>query len=284
MLMCGVTKKAVIAFVVLCAIGCGKDSEGAKKADNGKSRPVVKIETSEGAIVVELFSDLAPVTVENFIGLAKGDKEFSDPRSGSKVKRPFYDGLIFHRVIPDFMIQGGCPKGDGTGGPGYQFADECYDASGAEKITGKIATEEDALMVFQNIIVPYFRSTKTPDPELVAIVNECQAQQTGNPIMKHDVEYYQKKTGQSKPLFRQGKLKAAIEYGTICMANSGPDTNGSQFFIVTKKEGCSWLNGKHTVFGKVISGMDVAEKIQNVARGPNDRPKKDVVIKQISVE
>lgn len=283
MLMCGMTRKTIAVFVVLCAMGCGKNSEGAKKMENGKN-PVAKIETSMGTITVELFSDIAPLTVENFTGLAKGEKEFTDPRSGAKVKRPFYDGLIFHRVIPDFMIQGGCPCGDGTGGPGYQFEDECFDTKDAPRITGKITSEEDALTVFQNILVPYFRSTQTPDAELVKIVNECQAAQSGKPIMKHDVEFYQKKTGNDKPLVGKGKLKAPVAYGTICMANSGPNTNGSQFFIVTKKGGCEWLNGKHTVFGKVISGMDVAEKIQNVERGSNDRPVKDVVINKISIE
>ncbi|HEY1407058.1 MAG TPA: peptidylprolyl isomerase, partial [Spirochaetota bacterium] len=112
---------------------------------------------------------------------------------------------------------------------------------------------------------------------------ECQKLQSGRPLMKETVEFYQQKTGINTPLFAKGKLKAGVDYGTICMANSGPNTNGSQFFIVTKKEGCAWLNGKHTVFGKVIEGMDVAEKIQNVSRGANDRPVKDVIIKKISI-
>jgi cyclophilin family peptidyl-prolyl cis-trans isomerase len=272
------------AILMLVALGCGKKNEGAAQMGEGKSRPIVTIETSMGIIRVELWNDIAPKTVENFIGLATGDKEWKDPRTGAEVSRPFYNGLIFHRVIPDFMIQGGCPKGDGSGGPGYSFADECYDTAHARTIEGTITSEEDALAVYNNIIVPYFQSTPKPDADLIAIINECNAKKNGKPIMKHPVEYYQMKTGNKKPLKGQGTLKAEVGYGTICMANSGPNTNGSQFFIVTKKEGCSWLNGKHTVFGKVIEGMDIADKIQNVERGPQDRPVKDVIIQKVFVE
>jgi cyclophilin family peptidyl-prolyl cis-trans isomerase len=272
------------AIMMLVALGCGKKNEGVTQMREGKSRPIVAIETSMGTIRVELWNDITPKTVENFIGLATGDKEWKDPRTGAGVSRPFYNGLIFHRVIPDFMIQGGCPKGDGTGGPGYTFADECYDTAHARTIEGKITSEDDALAVYNNILVPYFRSTPKPDADLIAIINECNKTKSGRPIMKNTVEYYQMKTGNKAPLKGQGKLKAEVGYGTICMANSGPDTNGSQFFIVTKKDGCPWLNGKHTVFGKVIEGMDVADRIQNVARGQQDRPVKDVVIQKVYVE
>ena len=247
------------------------------------NRPVIEMQTSMGTMKIELMNDLAPKTVENFLGLASGTKEWTDPKTNQKVKRPFFDGLIFHRVIADFMIQGGCPLGNGTGGPGYSFEDECYDTSNADKITGRIDSEELAGRVFQEMIVPYLRSTPNPDEELVSIVRECQMKQSGQPLMRNPVEFYMKKTGRTEPLYSQGKLKAAVEYGTLCMANSGPNTNGSQFFIVTKKDGCSWLNGKHTVFGKVTEGMDVAEKIQNAAKGPNDKPKTDIVIKSITI-
>jgi peptidyl-prolyl cis-trans isomerase A (cyclophilin A) len=145
--------------------------------------------TSLGDIVVRLMPDRAPKTVENFVALAEGTKEWSDPRSGQKVKRPLYDGTVFHRVIPDFMIQGGDPLGNGTGGPGYRFADEI------------------------------------------------------GPANRFD-----------RP-------------GLLAMANAGPNTNGSQFFIVTKKAGCDWLNGKHTVFGTVVKGMDVAHAIEKKGNG-----------------
>ena len=143
--------------------------------------------TSEGAIELELFDDDAPRTVQNFTKLASDG---------------YYDGGVFHRVIPDFMIQGGCPRGDGTGGPGYTFEDE-----------------------FNN-----------------------------HPVAR----------------------------GYLAMANSGPNTNGSQFFIVTAEE-CSWLDGKHTVFGRITSGQDVADRISLVERDMRDRPLEPVVIESVQL-
>ena len=145
------------------------------------------LHTSEGPVELELFSGEAPKTVDNFTRLAG---------------EGFYDGLIFHRVIPDFMIQAGCPRGDGTGGPGYQFEDEFNDHK--------------------------------------------------------------------------------VERGALAMANSGPNTNGSQFFIVTA-DACPWLDGKHTVFGKVTSGQDVAEKISLVDRDGRDAPVTPVTIDRVEL-
>jgi peptidyl-prolyl cis-trans isomerase B (cyclophilin B) len=145
------------------------------------------LHTNAGPITIELFDEDAPKTVENFRKLA-GDG--------------FYDGLVFHRVIKDFMIQGGCPEGTGTGGPGYEFEDE---------------------------------------------INEHK-----------------------------------IERGALAMANRGPDTNGSQFFIVTT-EAAPWLDGKHTVFGRVASGMDAVEAIEGVETGPGDRPVEDAKIERVEV-
>ena len=161
-------------------------------------------ETSQGNIVVRLLEKEAPQTVANFIGLAEGTKEFADPRSGQKTKRPFYDGLIFHRVIPDFMIQGGCPLGTGTGGPGYQFADE-FHAS-----------------------------------------------------LRH-----------STP-------------GKLSMANSGPNTNGSQFFITVAAT--PWLDKRHSIFGEVVEGQDVADKISKLPRDSSDRPRTPVTLQHVRVE
>ena len=161
--------------------------------------------TSEGTIVCKLFEKEAPKTVQNFIDLAEGKRDWSDRVSGKKGPGPLYSGTIFHRVIPDFMIQGGDPSGTGMGGPGYKFEDE----------------------------------TK------------------GSPY-KFD---------------KKGKL---------AMANAGPNTNGSQFFITVAAT--PWLTGNHTIFGEVIEGQDVADKISTVAKGAQDRPKKDVVLQSITIE
>ena len=161
-------------------------------------------ETSQGNIVIKLLDKEAPKTVENFVGLAEGTKEFTNEKTGKKEKRPFYDGLIFHRVIPDFMIQGGCPHGSGMGGPGYKFADEFH------------------------------------------------------PSLKH-----------GKP-------------GKLSMANSGPNTNGSQFFITVAPT--PWLDNKHTIFGEVVEGQDVANKISMMPRDRNDRTNTPVTINHVKIE
>jgi peptidyl-prolyl cis-trans isomerase A (cyclophilin A) len=161
-------------------------------------------ETSQGNITIRLFEKEAPKTVANFIGLAEGTKEFTDARTEQKAKRPFYDGLTFHRVIPKFMIQGGCPLGTGTGDPGYRFADEFH------------------------------------------------------PTLRHD-----------KP-------------GRLSMANAGPGTNGSQFFITVAAT--PWLDDKHTIFGEVVEGQDVATKISQVMRDRSDRPLEPVVLNKVRIE
>jgi cyclophilin family peptidyl-prolyl cis-trans isomerase len=148
---------------------------------------IATLHTNHGAVEVELFDEDAPKTVENFVSLAR---------------KGFYEGVIFHRVIPDFMVQGGDPTGTGSGGPGYQFEDE----------------------------------------------------------------------------FNRNK----VVRGALAMANSGPDTNGSQFFVVTA-EACPWLDGKHTVFGRVTSGMDVVDTISELPRDSNDRPREDARIERVEV-
>ena len=151
-------------------------------------------DTTEGAFKIKLFAEQVPKTVENFVSLA----------DGSKTGKPFYDGLIFHRVIPSFMIQGGCPEGSGRGGPGYKFADEFH------------------------------------------------------PSLRHSKK------------------------GILSMANSGPNTNGSQFFITVAET--SWLDNKHTVFGEVVEGYDVVEKISKVPKNSQDRPAKDVQLRSVKIE
>ena len=161
-------------------------------------------ETSQGTIVCRLFEKDAPVTVKNFIELAEGTRDWTHPRTRQKSNANLYDGTIFHRVIPDFMIQGGDPEGTGMGGPGYKFEDE----------------------------------TK------------------GSP---HKFD---------KP-------------GKLAMANAGPNTNGSQFFITVAPT--PWLTGNHTIFGEVVEGQDVADKITAVPRNKQDKPLQDVVLKSVKI-
>src|SRR6516162_4178902 len=161
--------------------------------------------TSEGNIIVRLYEKEAPITVKNFVELAEGTREWTDPRDRQKKKAPLFNGTIFHRVIPDFMIQGGDPTGTGMGGPGYKFEDE----------------------------------TK------------------GSP---HRFD---------KP-------------GKLAMANAGPGTNGSQFFITVAST--PWLTGNHTIFGEVVEGQDVANKITAARRSKQDRPLEDVVLKSVTIE
>lgn len=164
------------------------------------------IHTNHGDIVVDLFGNHAPVTVKNFIGLADGSQEWRHPRTGEVQEDPLYKDVVFHRIIRDFMIQGGDPLGQGIGGPGYQFKDEIH-------------------------------------PELSF----------------------------NKPYL-------------LAMANAGPGTNGSQFFITTVET--PWLNGRHTIFGEVVGedSKKVVDAIEGVATGAMDRPVEDVVISSIDIE
>jgi peptidyl-prolyl cis-trans isomerase A (cyclophilin A) len=172
---------------------------GTKKLDYKEDidRIYAKFTTNMGEFKVELYAKETPETVWNFVNLAEGRQE-------TKAKEgPYYDGLIFHRVIPGFVIQGGCPQGSGMGGPGYQFQDECL------------------------------------------------------PELKHDAA------------------------GILSMANAGPGTNGSQFFITLAPT--PHLDGRHTVFGKVIEGMDVINEIGMTRTGAQDRPMYDVVMEKVEI-
>jgi peptidyl-prolyl cis-trans isomerase A (cyclophilin A) len=164
----------------------------------------VVFETSEGNIVCRLFEKDAPKTVANFVDLAEGKREWKHPSTGKKSNDPLYHGTIFHRVIPGFMIQGGCPEGTGRGGPGYKFADEFH------------------------------------------------------PSLKH------------------------TKGGILSMANAGPNTNGSQFFITVGPT--PHLDNKHAVFGEVVEGYDVVEKISKAPRNSQDRPNKEIKINSVKIE
>ena len=173
-------------------------------AHDTRSRSLRALRYQRGPFTIRFFEAEAPQTVANFVGLAGGAKEWTDPATGRRVTRPFYDGLVFHRVIDGFMIQGGDPLGNGTGGPGFRFADEFH------------------------------------------------------PRLRHD-----------RP-------------GVLSMANAGPNTNGSQFFITLAP--APHLDNRHSVFGEVLSGLDVVQRIGKVKTGRHDRPVSDVVMKTVRVE
>ena len=221
----------------------------------------VTMTTSQGTIELELWPDMAPKTVDNFVKLSNDG---------------FYESTYFHRVIPDFMIQGGDPNtkdttrvNDGQGGPGYKFEDEAY-VNGAP-LTGAIKDEETARTIWSDVILPYIQNNATPDTTVKNVFDAVIKAQSGEPIKAHPIEWYLTKTNHQGVLATK-VVKHPVAYGTICMANSGPNTNGSQFFIVTKKDGADWLNGKHTVFGKVTAGMDIVHKIEGLPRDKSDNP------------
>lgn len=246
--------------------------------------PVVLMKTSQGNIRIELWRDAAPETVKNFIDLAEGNKTFKDSKTGEDVKKPFYDGLTFHRVIKDFMIQGGCPLGTGTGDPGYKFKDE-INAKGLGladlKAMGEGGAPHPWLLIRDQ---PSFQRTVLgPVLQKLGITSQEQFQEkleeiqnTVNALSVLDVYanlgyVFDEKLPAKKP-----------DRGVIAMANSGPNTNGSQFFINVVDT--PHLTGKHTVFGKVIEGMDIADKISNLETDPSGKPSTPVTIESIRVE
>jgi peptidyl-prolyl cis-trans isomerase A (cyclophilin A) len=243
-----------------------------------KENPVCVIQTTLGDIEVELFQSETPKTVANFIGLAEGTKEFKDTETGKQTKRPYYDGLIFHRVMKDFMIQGGCPLGSGQGGPGYSFADEIdADALELDKIKAfdmkkgphpflMIQSQEQ----FQrNVAMPLFRAMNINSQEEFEQRKEEFQNRLDNLTLKEAYEnmgYVYSDNGSAHPPVR----------GSLAMANAGPNTNGSQFFI--NLVDTDWLTGKHTVFGRVVNGMDVVDKIGAVQVDSGSKPVEDVKI------
>lgn len=250
--------------------------------------PIVIIETSMGTIEARLLRSVAPKTVENFIGLAEGTKEFRDPQSGALRKGNFYDGLIFHRVIKKFMIQGGCPLGNGSGGPGYQFADEInavglgLDKTKAFDVTKR---EPNPLLGLQSQ-ADFMRMLVEPAIRKLGIDrhNQPAIQAREREIWEEIGKMSLLDAFSASGYVYDSKLEACQPLkGYLAMANSGPATNGSQFFI--NLEDTPWLAGKHTVFGKVISGFEIVEKIGEVAVEPqSSRPLTPVTIKTIRVK
>ncbi|TGJ98613.1 peptidylprolyl isomerase [Leptospira langatensis] len=227
-----------------------KKVETAKYALPEKKAIYAVIQTSQGDMVFELFDKDAPYTVQNFIDLAQGEKEFT-LRNGQPQKRPFYDGLTFHRVIENFMIQGGCPYGDGSGTPGYKFADEINARSlGLDK--QKIGQ------------VPYYMSyLQRYVTQELGIRSQKEFEDRKEELESN----FEKAKGLSvmEVLYRLGyrynevvQSHKAIK-GALAMANAGPNTNGSQFFV--NQVDTPHLDGLHTVFGQIVSGSDVIDKV-----------------------
>jgi len=271
----------IITLIVLffLIISAGIAAEEKVRYDN----PVARFNTTMGTFDIELYQHAAPETVANFIGLAEGTKSFIDSDTGAEVKRRYYDGLIFHRVIDGFMIQGGCPLGDGTGGPGYQFADEMSaEPLGLDDIKAMneqgqphgwlgLRSQDD----FNHLIVgPLFQELGiNSQEELDANLEEFERRL--NDLTLKDV--YQN-MGYA---YRSGITSYQPLKGYLAMANRGPNTNGSQFFI--NLADTPWLTGKHTVFGKVISGLDVVEDIGTVQTNSTDKPNRDIVINSVQI-
>lgn len=262
-----------LPFLLITAVSCSEK----KVAQTGKLTEPQKVtlKTNHGDIVLELYPEVAPKTVANFVGLASGAKEFSDPQTGKRVKRPYYDGVIFHRIIPNFMIQGGDILGTGTGGPGFTFEDEISaSALGLDKMpvsSSQHYTREAQQYVFQKLNI-------TSQEELDKRLEEVQAELES--LLKNNVDVATVLTAAGYQFQNHLKSMPMKKY-TIAMANAGPNTNGSQFFINLVDN--EFLNGKHTVFGKVIDGFDIVEKIGQVKTSAGDRPVDDVIIKKAVV-
>lgn len=245
-----------------------------------QANPRVLLKTSEGDVQLELFRDQAPETVDNFIGLAEGTREFTDPKTGEKVKRPFYDGLTFHRVIDNFMIQGGCPLGTGTGGPGYQFKDEISAESLGLDDAKAMENDQPHPWLLIRSQADFQRSIIMPIAQKLKISSEEEFQKRIEEVKTEVNKMSIKEAYENLGYVYDASLKSSKpERGVIAMANSGPNTNGSQFFInVTDTP---HLTGKHTVFGKVVEGMDVVDKISKVQTIESGKPEKEVEIQSI---
>jgi peptidyl-prolyl cis-trans isomerase A (cyclophilin A) len=239
------------------------------------------IKTSVGDIRVELFAAEAPKTVRNFLELAEGRRQFTDTATGRKVKRPFYDGLIFHRVIKEFMAQGGCPKGDGTGGPGYRFEDEINaTALGLDKL--KAVRADGGVHAYLGVRnqQDFARVVVGPLARKMGITTEEELQKRQKEIEERLAHLTLKDCYENQGYRYSERLAShPPKRGVIAMANAGPNTNGSQFFI--NLVDTPSLTGKHTVFGKVVGGMDVVDKIGRVQVNARNKPLRDVKILSI---
>jgi len=276
---------SILALLGLVALPLARAEDAPDLVLEDPSDPVAVIETSMGKVYVELFAKETPKTVENFLGLAEGTREWKDAKTGATVTRPYYDGLGFHRVIADFMIQGGCPLGTGQGDPGYKFDDEIdAKALGLDKIMAVDTSDSQGprphawLLIrsqqdfFRTITGPLFQQMGITTPEQ-ARAREAEIKERVSKLTLLDV--YQ---NLGYRYLETGKSHRPVE-GVLAMANSGANTNGSQFFLTLKDT--DWLTGKHTVFGKVVHGMDVVRAIGKVKTDETSRPLEEVKILSI---
>lgn len=241
------------------------------------SNPVLLMKTNFGDVFIEMFPEEAPKTVANFMDLAMGKRDFVDHKTSKKVKRPFYDGLKFHRVIKEFMIQGGDPKGNGTGGPGYNFADEINaEALGLHKQKALKDGRPHAYLPIRNQS-DFQRTLVHPLLQKMGIRSQADLDKRREEVKKRINDLTLKDAYENIGYRFNEKLKSRPPLkGVLAMANSGPNTNGSQFFI--NLIDTPWLTGKHTVFGKVVKGMDVVEKIGETPVGTGSMPQEEVKI------
>ncbi len=246
-----------------------------------QNNPVCNIVTNYGSIKIELFEKAAPVTVNNFIGLAEGTKPYIGPETGKETKGPYYDGLTFHRVVDEFMVQAGCPLGNGTGGPGFQFKDE-INAKDLELDTIQAITPEGHPHSWLMIRTQedFNRTIVTPVLSRMGITSQQQLDERMEEVQKK-LEALTLEEVYTMQGYRYDDSLDSYppDRGFVAMANSGPDTNGSQFFI--NLVDTPWLTGKHTVFGKVIEGMKVVDAIGAVKTDGRNKPMDPVIIESI---
>ncbi|MCE2452304.1 MAG: peptidylprolyl isomerase [Nitrospinae bacterium] len=241
------------------------------------TNPVLLMKTNFGDVYIEMFPEEAPKTVANFMDLAMGNRVFVDHKTSQKVKRPFFDGLKFHRVIKEFMIQGGDPKGNGTGGPGYNFEDEINaEALGLHKQKALKDGRPHAYLPIRNQS-DFQRTLVHPLFQKMGIRSQADLDKRREEVKKRINELTLKDAYEHMGYRFNEKLKSRPpKKGVLAMANSGPNTNGSQFFI--NLIDTPWLTGKHTVFGRVVKGMDVVEKIGETPVGAGSMPQEEVKI------
>ncbi len=269
------------AALALAALLLAAQAVPAQQIEREKpTNPVVVMTTNFGEVFIELFPEEAPKTTANFIGLATGERSFTEQKTGKEVRRPFYDGLTFHRVIKNFMIQGGDPKGDGTGGPGYRFANEINaDALGLDKLK---VLENDSPHVFLGVRSKedFQRTVVGPLLRAMGIRSEADLEKRMEEARKRLNDLTLKEAYKNMGYRFDEKLASrAPAKGVLAMANAGPNSNGSQFFI--NLIDTPWLAGKHTVFGKVVRGMDVIERIGETPVGAGSAPREAVRIVSI---